>query len=152
MDAMVLSVETVIFNQTKSLPPLMLLHARGTVNTGGWTNGRLSPHVYVTPPADGIWDFSFIAAMPTGPSIQVCSTIESEVLMLSAPAWCKGVRVHASVNSIETSTAMPELVPASLVSMNWVPYPWGAETQGSNSNDAQNVVTAVGIAFPWAGS
>lgn len=150
MDAIVLSVETVIYNQTKSLPPLMLLHAKGTVNTGGWTKGRLSPHVYITPPADGIWDFSFMATMPTGPSIQVFSTIESEVLLLSTPEWCKGVRVHASSNFVETNSASTELVPENLTPMNWVPYPWGRELSASEMGGGLAVSGGVVDVFPWS--
>lgn len=150
MDAMVLTVETVIYNQTKSLPPLMLLHAKGTVNTGGWTKGRLSPYVYVTPPADGIWDFSFIATMPTGRSIQDPSSIESEVLMLSTPEWCKGVRVHASSNFIEVTTESPEFVPEKLTPMNWVPYPWDRERSASERGGGLAVSGGGVDVFPWS--
>jgi len=150
MDAMVMSVVSVVFNQTKSLPPILLLHAKGTVPTGGWTNGRLSPHVYLSPPKDGIWDFSFIATMPTGHAIQVVSGVESEVLALSKPEWCKGVRVHASSNAIEASTVTAEFVPENLVSMSWVPYPWGTPGGVIGSKDSDAVARGGIDLFPWA--
>ena len=45
----------------ETLPPQAILAARGRVTSSGWTNGRLIPYVYVTPPKDGIYEFDFVA-------------------------------------------------------------------------------------------
>jgi len=152
MDAMVLAVDSVVFNQTKSQPPLLLLQAKGRVNTGGWSNGRLSPHVYINSPNDGIWDFSFIATMPSGPAIQVLSAIDSSLVMLSMPEWCKGVRVHGSTNSIETSTVSAALAPDGLVVMNRVPFPWDGFATATERTALVAFEGGAPQPFPWAAS
>lgn len=102
MDAKIYSVDEVSFGYTASEPPAMVVVARGRVPTSGWSNGRLAPRVYVSPPSDGIWDFDFIAKAPNGIALQVISVIESEPLVLVPPSWVKGVRIHSSTNEIES--------------------------------------------------
>ncbi len=43
--------------------------------------------------------------------------------MAVLPPWCKGVRVHASCNAMESDTSPITLDAESLV--NFVPFPWG---------------------------
>lgn len=102
MDAKIYSVDEVSFGYTASEPPALVVAARGRVPTSGWSNGRLAPRVYVSPPSDGIWDFDFIAKAPSGIALQVISVIESEPLVLVPPFWVKGVRIHSSTNEIES--------------------------------------------------
>lgn len=99
MDAKVFSVEQVSIGYTKSIPPLAIIGAIGTAPTSGWSNGRLAPRVYITPPTDGIWDFDFIASPPSGIALQVLSPIASAPFVTEVPEWFKGARVHASTNS-----------------------------------------------------
>lgn len=151
MDAKVLSVDVVVFNQTKSLPPLLMVHARGTASTSGWTRGRLSPYVYIKPPADGIWDFDFIATAPTGFALQVVTSIESELFVVNAPPWCRGVRVHASTNTLESTQTTEQLdTPTVLNPANWVPYPWskGLTTMGADMSQGPEA-SAVDDVSPW---
>lgn len=79
----------------------LLIHADGVVRTGGYTNPRLEPYVYIQPPPDGIWDFDFVADKPTGMVPQVLTPIKAEYKWENYPGDLKGVRVHAETNSVE---------------------------------------------------
>ena len=83
-------------------PALLVVVAKGLVNTSGWTGGELAAWLYIEEPADGILDMDFIAKEPAAGSIVVqrLTELESEALLISLPAWVKGVRVHASSNHI----------------------------------------------------
>lgn len=99
MDAKIFAVDQIGLLLTRSLPPQMIVTAHGRVPSMGWSSGRLIPHVYVQQPADGIWDFDFVATMPQGISAQVVSPIIAAPFTATKPTWCKGVRVWASSNS-----------------------------------------------------
>ena len=77
------------------------IHATGDVPTTGWTAIRLSPVFYIVQPADGIWDFNMIGDAPAGPAGDVVLPVAAS-LMVEAPDWCKGVRVHAANNKLES--------------------------------------------------
>lgn len=95
------SVETVL---QKSQPPILIIRADGKVPTGGWSQAELVPRVYVVPPADGIWDFDFVALPPAPGTIvtqafdDVCATYAWN----DPPAYLRGVRVHARTNVQES--------------------------------------------------
>lgn len=112
MYAKVRTVESVSAVFLKSHPPTFLVNAVGTVPTGGWSDGQLAPRVYITPPADGLWDFDFVAKAPTGIATTVISSIGASFSLFDPPAWVKGARVHASLNSADSSydAAAPGLV------------------------------------------
>ena len=61
--------------------PQLTVEAEGLAPTAGWTNVRLDPHVYITPP-EAAWE---------GP----------------LDDWCIGVRVHAVDNLIEDELFEP---------------------------------------------
>lgn len=71
--------------------------ARGTVSTTGWKNPQLTPRVHVTPPADGIWDFDFVADAPGGIVLDVISDVSADWFGPDQ-AWVRGVRIHAATN------------------------------------------------------
>src|SRR3546814_7919441 len=49
--------------------PLLIVEVEGLAPTLGWTNVRLDPHVYITPPDDGVQDFDLVGDRPApGPS------------------------------------------------------------------------------------
>ena len=80
----------------------LVITAAGEVSSTGWKNPGLSAHVYVQPPPDGIWEFSFYAEPPEGTSRPVVTPIEATYVMKEVPGGLKGVRVRAETNSIET--------------------------------------------------
>jgi len=105
----VFSVDEVQVRIIRTEPPWLLIHATGRVPTTGWSNGQLSKHVYVTPPADGIQGFDFVAQMPA-PDQVVLDVLTPISAQLECPKvdlanyWgqgvpLKGVRVHAVSNA-----------------------------------------------------
>lgn len=122
--AKVRTVSKVAYTLTKSLPPILEITASGTVPTSGWGSGFLAPRIYITPPEDGIWDFDFLGAVPNGYVLDRISGIDAREFGIVAPAWLKGVRVHASLNSLDSNAA-------SLMKGgdSWVPYPWSKGDQ-----------------------
>ena len=106
MDAKVYSVESVCFNINKINPPQVVVAANGTVNSTGWSDGRLVPWIYVTPPSDGIQDFDFIAKTPDGIVLWRMTPIPGSAIM-EMPSWLKGVRVHAVTNAVEAKADDP---------------------------------------------
>lgn len=91
--------------------------ATGLVNSGGWSEPALSAHQYVTPPADGIQAYDFVASAPPKGSMTTQSLEEFTADRRGELApWVKGVRVEASSNSeVFMLDQLPEFVAASHV-------------------------------------
>ena len=51
-------------------PPSLSISVEGNTATPGYTGFHLSHYVYITPPADGIYDADMVATPPTGIVIQ----------------------------------------------------------------------------------
>ena len=85
----------------KSRPESLIICVIGSVGSSGWENPELSPWVYVSPPADGIYNFDFVATPPTAPSLTVVLPIATAGVFPEPPANMKGVRIHSSSNAIE---------------------------------------------------
>ena len=101
--ALVHSVTEVLLSTNNDVNPgALVIAAVGEVSSSGWKNPGLSAHVYVQPPPDGIWEFSFYAEPPEGTSRPVVTPIEATYVMPEVPGGLKGVRVHAATNSVET--------------------------------------------------
>ena len=82
-------------------PPIMVVQASGNVPTGGWSNAGLSRAVYITPPADGIQDYEFMATPPSEMATDVISQVKGSDSWDNPPDWVQGVRVKAATNSME---------------------------------------------------
>src|SRR5687768_13959267 len=95
----VMEVKEVELAVLESFPPKLRIFASGTVPTGGWTNPRLEPFIFIQPPPNGIYDFDFVADPPEGPATQVITPIEVVHLWDPLPEGVKGVRIHAMQNS-----------------------------------------------------
>ena len=99
---LIYEVKSVELSFEKKNPPNALVKAKGIVTTGGYKKPRLSPVIYVTPPADGIQDLRFEIDSPGGMVTQVITEHETPLLKIpSIPKWFKGVRVIAEKNKIE---------------------------------------------------
>jgi hypothetical protein len=83
----------------ESFPPQLSIHASGLATTTGWSNPQLMPYETLVVPPDGIYDFDFVAARPTGIVADHVTRIEAGYTMKPLPETLKGVRVHASQNS-----------------------------------------------------
>jgi hypothetical protein len=100
MDVKIYSVESAGFSIVEGMPAKLLVNAAGTVNSTGWTDGRLVPWMYTSKPADGMINFEFIAATPSGLAMLDMSRITGQGLV-ELDGWIKGIRVHASAGSLE---------------------------------------------------
>ncbi|SCY11301.1 hypothetical protein SAMN05216420_102337 [Nitrosospira sp. Nl5] len=109
----ILEVTEVELAVLESFPPQLRIDASGTVPTGGWSNPRLVPYIYIQPPPDGIFDFDFVADPPEGIATQVISPIDAIYVWKDFPEKFRGVRIHASQNAktalLEAGEPEPEL-------------------------------------------
>ena len=121
MRARVFSVGAVFCDILKSKPPVLWVVAGGQVPSLGWTKPELSPWIYIRPPADGILDLDFSAESPSGFSGGVMTPIITSDVFMRVPTWVKGVRVHASSNSME---AMPGSSSGMAPAGEGMPLPW----------------------------
>lgn len=104
----VYAVDQVTVRVTRTQPSLVLIYALGRTTTSGWSNGGLSQYLYLTPPADGVQDFDFVAEMPKAgtPKLDVLTPISAHAELADvdiANHWgpgkpLKGIRVHAVAN------------------------------------------------------
>lgn len=101
MPTKIYAVEDVQLAILKTYPPTLRIVSTGLVNSGGWSDGKLIPYVYVMPPPDGIYDFDFVATPPCGIAIQVILPITASHHWRAYPQDLKGVRIHASAGSLE---------------------------------------------------
>ena len=95
----ILEVTEIALAVLESFPPRLRVTASGTVPTGGWSNSKLDPYIYIQAPPDGIYDFDFVADPPEGVATQVISPIEAVYIRENLTQDVKGVRIHASQNS-----------------------------------------------------
>ncbi|SHL37428.1 hypothetical protein SAMN05216428_102186 [Nitrosospira sp. Nsp11] len=95
----ILEVAEIELAVLESFPPKLRITASGTVPTGGWSNPKLDPYIYIQAPPNGIYDFNFVADPPEGVATQVISPIEATFSMENLTSDVKGVRIHASQNS-----------------------------------------------------
>ena len=87
----------------KSAPPQLVVMVGGEVPRGGYTGEHLAPRVYVTPPADGIWDYDFVA-IPPQIGTTVMTPIQAEHTWPGFPeANLRGVRVHGVGGGVKQS-------------------------------------------------
>ncbi|MGH7713229.1 MAG: hypothetical protein ACREOG_18205 [Gemmatimonadaceae bacterium] len=78
--------------------------AHGTVPTGGWSSPTLARRVYVTAPADSIWEYDFQALPPQPTDIvtQVLTPISAEDTWPDYPAQqVMGVRINGEGGGIK---------------------------------------------------
>ena len=99
MQAKVLAVNNVWLQRTTE--ERFFIVASGSVPTSGWRDGALHPRIYIRPPEDGMWDWDFTASPPNGIAADVISQVNAQSAEFPPPAWMRGVRVHASTNSID---------------------------------------------------
>jgi hypothetical protein len=99
----VFEISEVTLTKEKGDPSKLIITAEGTVKTAGWTNPVLEPFMYVTPPADGIYDFNFNAVPPEeGVMVpQVITPIKTDHALNPVPEDLKGVRIHSAQNKKE---------------------------------------------------
>lgn len=80
--------------------PLLIVEADGLAPTAGWTHVRLEPHVYITPPDDGVQDFDLVGDRPASAAADALAPVEAGWEGPLAD-WLIGVRIHAADNMVE---------------------------------------------------
>ena len=80
--------------------PLLIVEAEGLAPTTGWSHVRLDPHVYITPPDDGVQDFDLVGDRPAGSAADALAPVEAGWEGPLAD-WLIGVRIHAADNMVE---------------------------------------------------
>lgn len=103
------SVNQVDLSILKSNPPQLLIDVLGMASSSGWTNARLHQRVYVQPPADGIWEFDFVADPPMGVSLPLLTPIKPVrpfIYSGNFGSW-NGVRIISATNAIEKLLGEP---------------------------------------------
>jgi hypothetical protein len=95
----ILEVTEVKLAVLESFPPQLQISASGLVQTAGWSNSQLKPHIHIQAPPDGIYGFDFVADPPDEVAAQVISPIEVTDVWENLPEGVKGIRIHASQNS-----------------------------------------------------
>ena len=126
MDARVYSVEEVhieALTTPDGEAPAVVVSARGLVNSTGWTDPKLSPWIYIHPPADGILDLDFTATAPTGFVNFVMCRI-SIGLAFTVPGWLRGVRIHTATNTQEAMLDGPIGKGEWMSAGEGMPLPW----------------------------
>lgn len=81
-------------------PHKLIIYAEGQASSSGWTNGALQPHIYVSPPADGVYEFDFVADEPTGIDNPVLTPIDALFVWDKMPDHLEGVKVYAENNDM----------------------------------------------------
>ena len=80
--------------------PLLTVEVEGLTPTAGWSQVRLDPHVYITPPEDGVQDFDLVGDRPATGDTDELTMVEA-AWEGPLPEWLIAVRVHAIDNMIE---------------------------------------------------
>ncbi|MEM9896827.1 MAG: hypothetical protein AAF789_10695 [Bacteroidota bacterium] len=105
MSQKVFEVKEVNISILESLPPQLLIEASGIASSSGWSNPTLVP---TGSQKDGIYEFDFMADLPTDGFLTVLTPIEGSHVIQDIPADLKGVKVIAEQNSITQQTASKE--------------------------------------------
>ena len=82
-----------------SKPLQLVITVNGNTTSAAWTDPKLQQYTYIAPPADGIYDFSFLAVPPSEPSASVITPIMVTHILSPLGADVKGVRIHAKNNN-----------------------------------------------------
>src|SRR3546814_10828688 len=99
-------VEVAAFLSGDDENPLLTVEAEGLAPTGGWSNVRLEPHVYITPPEDGVQDFDLVGDRPAGGATDALTPVEA-AWEGELEDWLLGVRIHAIDNMVEDEVFEP---------------------------------------------
>lgn len=78
----------------------VMVIAKGVAPTSGWSNPKLFPHFYITPPKDGYWEIDFVADQLSGVVLEVEFPLVASGIF-SPPEWMKGIRIIAENNTID---------------------------------------------------
>ncbi len=101
----------------KSNPPKLSITSKGKTRTTGWRDGQLMPRFNLSHPAlNGVYEFDFIAQIPTGITLQILTPISANYTLSKIPSDLKKIIVYAEINKTEQSytpsTSVPQIQPS----------------------------------------
>lgn len=107
MISKIYSVDTVHLTLINTELSRLVVCAEGRAVSTGWRSPLLSPHIYLTPPKDGIQDYEFLADPPDGIVLPVLTPMHVDLVIdpidvanhWGADQPLKGVRIHAVANT-----------------------------------------------------
>ncbi|MDQ4088066.1 MAG: hypothetical protein M3177_08695 [Pseudomonadota bacterium] len=100
MAARVYSIESLNISVVKTNPPGLQVHVEGQVTSSGWTSFALNHFVYITPPADGIYEADMVGEPPSDVSLPVLTPFEHAETRMPFPDDLKGLKVYSATNSV----------------------------------------------------
>jgi hypothetical protein len=95
----VYSVDSMTFEVRESMPVQLVIKARGTVRTGGWTNAELRP-LQTLVPEQGLRSFTLVATPPRPDMMvtQALAPVEATFTIPALPDDVKQIRILAETN------------------------------------------------------
>lgn len=94
-------------------PPALVVKATGEVTNTGFSSAKLARVKYVTPPADGVQEYTLTAVPPDGPAGQAITDVTASDSWANYEAeapWLKGVRVKGAGDGVKTSWLKADVV------------------------------------------
>lgn len=105
MTQAVYSITDLNVSTLESNPPILAIRAQGETSTSGWSGFKLVHRVYVTPPADGIYEADLVGMPPGGFVPQVITPFSHSEFWKPFPDDLRGLKVNASTNSMTSAGA-----------------------------------------------
>lgn len=87
----------------ESDPPILAIQIKGETSTPGWSGFKLIHRVYVTPPADGIYEADLVGMPPGGFVPQMIAPFAHAEFWKPFPDDLTGLKVYAATNSMTTA-------------------------------------------------
>ena len=105
MTARVYEIIGLDISVVKTNPPGLAVHVEGEVPTTGWSGFALQYFVYVTPPADGIYEADMVGEPSNDSSLPVLTPFTYDTTRTPFPDDLKGLKVYSATNSITAMLA-----------------------------------------------
>lgn len=100
MTARVHGIRSATIAIVKTNPPGLDIHVEGDVTSSGWSGFALQYFVYITPPADGIYEADMVGEPPAGISLPAITPFSHNEVRTPFPDDLKGLKVYSATNCL----------------------------------------------------
>lgn len=100
MPARVYCIDSVDISIVKTNPLGLQVDVDGKVTSTGWSGLALQFFVYITPPADGIYEADMVGEPPDRISLPVLTSFSHRQVRAPFPDDLKGLKVYSATNSV----------------------------------------------------
>jgi hypothetical protein len=100
MTARVYSIDGLNVSIVKTYPPGLQVHVEGQVSSSEWAKLSLHYFIYITPPADGIYEADMVGEPPADLSVPTLSPFSHDEMRTPLPEDLKGLKVYSATNSV----------------------------------------------------